>query len=197
MYNIIFNATTQLPPNQISISGWQLFIGVAVSFSSALLIYIVRQFWERKKLYRALLTEVEEMKGIEACANQMERIESPPSRQLSANDVPTENSIPTTVYESTTSKIGLLGGIRRNELKGAVQFYSMVLRYKSIIRQINRQEPHSSNDNEGDSSQPIQSPVSDTDQEDLYNKIGKLNTVRNRIIDSESFDVEYPEELLS
>lgn len=182
MYISIQNATSSLSEGSPTISALSILLGVFVSFSSAILIYIVRQYWERKKLYRALLTEVEEMDGLELCANQMGRIDPPPNRKLKPSDVPTEDSIPTTVYENTASKIGLLAGIRRNELKGTVQFYSKILRYKSIIQKINHQESSDSS-------------VSNNDQEDLYNKIGHLNTVRERIIDSESFDVDYPDEL--
>lgn len=166
-------------------SPFALFVGVAVSFLSAILVYTARQYWEKRKLHKALLTEVEAMEGIKICADQMERIGSPPSRQLTPDDVPTGDSIPTTIYESTSSKIGLLGGIRtRKELQGAVKFYSKILRYKSIINQI---------ENQGQDSD--ESSVSDTDQEDLYEKIGKIDTVRKRIIRSKSFDVEYPEEI--
>ena len=134
----------------------------------------------------ALLTEVEEMEGLQSCADQMGRVDAPPTRQLSADDVPAENSIPTTIYNTTASQIGLLGGIgNRNQLKGVVKFYSKVMRYKSIIRKIGDSE----HDEDGIS------PVSDSDQEDLYNKIGALSRVRNKIIQSESFNVEYPEEL--
>lgn len=177
-----------------------LFIGVVVSFLSAILVYLARQVWEKRKLKRALLTEIEEMEGIERCANQMNRVESPPGRQLSADDVPAENSIPTTVYQSTASKVGLLGGVRdRGELEGAVKFYSKVLRYKSIISRIGRQGHEmvgeSAEAAEADGGTYTRIPISDSDQEDLYNHIGKLKTVRERIIESKTFDVEYPEEI--
>jgi hypothetical protein len=189
-------ATIIQQESQSSDPMWSIFAGVAVSFLSAVLVYSARQIWEKKKLHRALLTEVEEMEGIEICANQMERIDSPPTRQLSADDVPAEDAISTTVYQNTASRIGLLGGRwRGDELKGVVRFYSKALRYKSIIRSVNElgritPEEESEKDNGEETI-----PVSDNDQEDLYNKIGKLSDVRDEIIRSESFAVEYPEEL--
>lgn len=189
-------STTILQQAQSSSPMLSLFVGVAVSFLSAILVYSARQIWEKKKLHRALLTEVKEMDGIEICADQMERISPPPARQLSADDVPAENSIPTTVYSSTASRIGLLGGrFGGNELKGVVKFYSKVLRYKSIIREIGSQGRIVEANNAGGDNGGNTMPISDSDQEDLYNKIGKLSSVRNKIIRSESFDVAYPEEL--
>ena len=173
-----------------------LFVGVGVSFLSAILVYTARQIWEKKKLHRALLTEVGEMDGIKICADHMNRISAPPNRQLSADDVPAENSIPTTVYSNTAARIGLLGGIfGGDELEGAVKFYSKVLRYKSIIREIGSQERVVTASSGGNGTGANSMPVSDSDQEDLYNKIGKLSDVRDEIIRKQSFDVEYPEEL--
>lgn len=137
-----------------------------MSFLSAILVYAARQVGEKKKLHRALLTEVGEMDGIKICANQMDRISSPPARQLSADDVPAEDSIPTTVYSHTAARIGLLGGIfGGNELEGAVKFYSKVLRYKSIIREIGRQERVVTASNGGSGAGANSMPVSDSDQE--------------------------------
>lgn len=181
---------------QVVSSMFSLFVGVAVSFLSAILVYSARQVWEKQKLHSALLTEVSEMDGIETCADQMDRVSPPPARQLTADDVPAEDSIPTTVYSSTASRIGLLGGIfGGNELEGAVKFYSKVLRYKSIVREIGSQGRVVIASNDGDGNGENSMPVSDSDQEDLYNKIGKLSDVRDEITSSGSFDVEYPEEL--
>lgn len=163
--------------------------GILVSFLSALLVYFSRQWWEKKKLQRALWTEVEEMHGIETAANQMERIGSPPSRQLTPDDVPDEQSIPTTVYKTNASRLGLLSGFRgSSELKGAVRFYSKVMRHRSIIQRISRQ-------NLGDDSEQSEMSVSDSDQEYLYNNIGDLNDVRKQIYEQQTFDVEYPDSL--
>ncbi|GAA5473600.1 hypothetical protein [Haloarcula hispanica] len=173
-------------------------IGVGISLLSAILVYILRQLWEKKKLHRALLTEVEQMDGIATCKDQMERIGEPPNYQLSSDDVPAPDSIPTTVYESTASNIGLIGGIRApNELKGVVKFYSKVLKYKSIIKEIGDRGNKIRFNGEDEAEEVEQIPISDDDQEDLYNSITHLNTVRNRIIEARSFDVAYPEELES
>lgn len=150
-------------------------VGVLVSFVSAILVYSARQVWEKRKLRRALLTEIKQMEGIGDCADQMNRIDEPPGRQLQPNDVPAANSIPTVVYEMSANRIGLLGGVLntirgRPELENAVEFYSRVLRYKAIVNSI-------SNDEE----------VSNTDQEDLYDEIQGLSEWRQRIIDNSAF----------
>lgn len=180
-------------PLQASSPSLSLFVGVAVSFLSAVLIYIVRQSWERRKLHKALLTEVEAMEGIDICAEQMQRIDPPPARQLTADDVPAAGSIPTSVYEGSSSRLGLLGSpIRRAELAGVVKFYSKVLRYKSIIQKIGDSRAEEADNNGGNLRI---NPVSDSDQEDLYNQLPKLQTIRSRILESRSFDVEYPDEI--
>jgi hypothetical protein len=146
-------------------------VGVVVSFLSALLVYSARQVWEKHKLKRALLTEVEQMEGLQECADQMNRINEPPGRPIRPEDVPAGNSIPTVVYEQSAVKIGLLGSFLGNsELENAVQFYSQVLRYKAIINSIS-----------GGGS------VSDTDQEDLYDSIGGVAERRKRVMECSSF----------
>lgn len=177
--------------------------GVAVSFLSAILVYTARQSWERKKLKRALLTEVEEMEGIKSCADQMKRISSPPGRQLTPDDVPTSDSIPTTIYQTSASKIGLLGGFRHSsELQGVVRFYSKATRYKSIIRDIgNSSSPLPDGgdtaraEEESAARAEFDSMVSDDDQEQLYNNIRPLEEVRQDIIEKGTFDVDYPKDL--
>jgi hypothetical protein len=178
---------------QLSSTTLSLFVGVGVSFLSAVLVYTVRQIWERRKLHKALITEVEAMEGIKKCAEQMNRIDPPPNRQLSPDDVPAAGSIPTTVYRQSSSKIGLLGGpIRRKELKGVVKFYSKVNRYKSIIEKVGEGR---GGQNEVRNSTERISPVSDSDQEDLYEQIPELSEVRDDIIDSGSFQAEYPDDI--
>ena len=150
-------------------------IGVIVSFLSAILVYFARQLWEKHKLKRALLTEIDQMDGIKDCADQMDRVRQPPGRQLRSDDVPAAHSIPTVVYESSAINIGLLGGLintlrGRTDLENAVRFYSKVLRYKAIINSISNDED-----------------VSNTDQEDLYDAIGGLEQWRQRIIESSKF----------
>lgn len=185
-----------------SISILSVLGGVAVSFLSAILVYTARQYWERKKLERALLTEVEEMEGIKSCADQMKRISPPPGRQLTPDDVPTSDSIPTTIYQTSASKIGLIGGVRHSpELQGVVRFYSKVTRYKSIIRDIGNSSPlpdaGDTTETEGKSSakSEFDSRVSDDDQEQLYNNIRHLEEVRQNIIEKDTFDVDYPKDL--
>lgn len=146
-------------------------VGVIVSFASAMVVYAARQSWERRKLRRALLTEAQQMEGLEECANQMERISSPPGRQIQPDDVPAGGTIPTVIYESNAVKIGLLKGtLGKDELEPVVRFYSKVLRYKSIINDIR---------NEGQ--------TSDADQEDLYDSVGEVAKQRNQIIEQSEF----------
>lgn len=166
---IVINATTATA--QSSGLPDSTLIGVMVSFVSAGLVYIFRQWWEKRKLKRALLTEVEQMDGLKECSKQMSRVGEPPERPIVSDDVPAPDSIPTSVYEQSTIKIGLLGGLLgQQELKGAVRFYSQALRYKGIIRKISDGKD-----------------VSDTDQEDLYDEISGLEDTRQQIIKDETF----------
>ncbi len=111
------------------------------------------------------------MNGIKKCADQMDGISTDPSsRPLQPDDVPAPNSIPTVVYENNTGQIGLLGSFfNTKELEEVVEFYSKVMRYKSIIEDVRNEE------------------VSDADQEDLYDDIEDISLRRNQIIDSNSF----------
>ena len=146
-------------------------VGVVVSFASAMIVYAARQSWERKKLRRALLTEVKQMDGLKECADQMERIDPPPGRQLQPDDVPAGGTIPTVIYESNAGKVGLLRGtLGKNELEPVVSFYSQVLRYKSIINDIREN-----------------GKTSHADQEDLYDSISEIAEKRQQIIESFEF----------
>jgi len=146
-------------------------IGIAASVLAALIVYTARQVWERRKLRKALLTEVESMKGIKDCADRMEEISmDPSSRPLQAADVPSPDSIPIVMYKSNSGQIGLLGSFRgTEELEEVVKFYSNVIRYRSIIRDVKNRE------------------ASDSDQEDLYDEIGDVSKKRNQITNSNSF----------
>ncbi len=149
-------------------------VGVLVSFLSASLVYVFRQYWEKRKLKRALVTEVSQMEGLKECADQMDRIDEPPERPLQPDDVPAVGSIPTSVYEGSTVKIGLLGGlVGQGELNGVVNFYSRVQRHKGIVEKVSSDED-----------------VADTDQEDLYDDIRGLNEKRNRIVKHDTFDLD-------
>jgi len=145
--------------------------GVVVSFASAMVVYAARQSWERRKLRRALLTEVEQMEGLGDCSDQMDRIDPPPGRQIKPDDVPASGTIPTVVYESNAGNIGLLRGyFAKDELEPVVRFYSKVLRYKSIINEIR---------SEGE--------TSDAGQEDLYESIGDIAEQQKEIIEQSEF----------
>lgn len=170
------NATTTAVTTAASSSGGgslasSPLAGVIVSFVSALGVYAARQSWERKKLRRALLTEISQMNGLNECANQMNRISGPPGRSIKPDDVPAPGSIPTTIYESNAGNIGLLSGLREpRQMEEVVSFYSKCLRYKSIIADIR---------SDGD--------TSDTDQEDLYDHIEEVREHQKKIIERGGF----------
>jgi len=149
--------------------------GVVVSFLSAILVYSVRQYWEKTKLESALLEEVDKMRGIEDWATQTDSIKEPPTRQIQPDDVPPVESIPTTVYESSAAKLGLLQGpIDRfqdnDKISPVVSFYSRALRAKGIIRDISSG-----------------ADVSNTAQEDLYDIAEPLQKYQEEISDKKEF----------
>jgi hypothetical protein len=130
--------------------------------SGGLVAYAVRQFWSGYKLKKALKTEIESMKGLESCKNSMKSRQSSPSdKPLSPSDVPPEGSIPTTIYEENVGRLGLL---RRGDLQKIVDFYSDVLRYKSIIIAVRKGED-----------------IPEPDQDDLYDSIASLESRRQSL----------------
>ncbi len=112
------------------------------------------------------------MDGLKQCANQMNRVSEPASRDLKPEDMPATGTIPTVIYENNAGNVGLLKTWRNPaELSDVVSFYSEVLRYKSIIQRIGEGEE-----------------VSNTNQEDLYDHIETISEVRYRIVENEEFE---------
>jgi hypothetical protein len=178
--------TTETAANAVQQSGSSAIpdstlVGVAASVLAAVIVYSVRQYWEKKKIRRALLSEVSQMHGLQECADQMDRVEEPPGRQIRPDDVPAADSIPTTIYQNSSGKIGLLNSFQGDELEPAVKFYSQAMRYKDIINNINSSES-----------------VSDTDQEDLYDNISKISDWQSTISNDGKFEMtESAEELFT
>lgn len=143
-----------------NVPAWLSIAGTLLS--GGIVAYAVRQVWSGHKLKKALKTEIESMKGLENCKNSMNSRRSPPSdKPLSPSDVPPEGSIPTTIYEANVGQLGLL---RRGDLQKIVEFYSDVLRYKSIITAVRSGEE-----------------IPEPDQNDLYDSIGSLESRRHSL----------------
>lgn len=143
-----------------NVPAWLSIAGTLLS--GGIVAYAVRQVWSGHKLKKALKTEIESMKGLENCKNSMNSRRSPPSdNPLSPSDVPPEGSIPTTIYEANVGQLGLL---RRGDLQKIVEFYSDVLRYKSIITAVRSGED-----------------IPEPDQNDLYDSIDSLESRRHSL----------------
>ncbi|WP_283403827.1 hypothetical protein [Halorubrum sp. DM2] len=146
-----------------------LVIGIATTFTSAILTYNYRQNKEKEKLVGALTAEIGQMRGIEQCANSMEKRNSKPSEGgLDPDSLPPGKSIPTVVYESNAGRIGLLDQETQDKY---VEFYSKVIQYKSIM-----------------SAARSDGGVPDADLDDLYNSIEELSETRKSLIDEEHGD---------
>jgi hypothetical protein len=147
-----------------SVPAW---ISIAATLlGGGILAYGVRQAWSGYKLKKALKAEVRSMKGLKNCKNSMDSRKSPPSdKPLSPSDVPPAGSIPTTIYESNVSQMGLL---RRKNLTDIVEFYSDVLRYKAIITAVRSGED-----------------IPEPDQKELYDSIGSLEHRRQSLFEED------------
>lgn len=134
----------------------------ATVLGGGILAYAVRQVWSGHKLKKALKTEIQSMKGLKNCKNSMNsRKSSPSNKPISPSDVPPAGSIPTNIYESNVGRLGLL---RRQDLIDVVEFYSDVLRYKSIITAVRSGED-----------------IPEPDQKDLYDSISSLEHRRQTL----------------
>jgi hypothetical protein len=109
-------------------------IGVVGSF----LLYLKRRYDSRKKLKRALATELRGMEQIPEIANNLQSLSNaPPESRLSASSVPPAETFPTTVYEENASDLGLLS---EEDLNEVVEFYSELLQHKGTIEGV-RNDP--------------------------------------------------------
>lgn len=149
-----------MPDMSVDIPSW---VPIAVTLlSGGLVVYIVRQIWERRKLQDALKTEIRSMKGLETCSTAMQsRTRSPSNEPLKPSDVPPSGTIPTIIYESNISRLGLL---KSDELTDLVEFYSQVLHHKAIIDAIRQDED-----------------VPEPDQEELYDAVTALEQQRQQL----------------
>ncbi|WP_331234853.1 hypothetical protein [Natronorarus salvus] len=148
-------------------------VGIIVTFLSAILLYFVKQEWEKRKMRKALLIEVKNMKGLAQCADSMDRINKPPGYTIKPKDVPAPGTIPTIVYEANAGELGVFQWFSNQELSTIMQFYSDVMVYKSIIHEIKSN-----------------GTVSDSDQGDLYNHIRGVSDQRDQIMESSQFKLE-------
>ncbi|UTF52787.1 hypothetical protein [Natronosalvus rutilus] len=144
------------------IPNW-LRIAVTV-LSGGLATYLVRQQVERKKLLRALKSEIRGMSGIETCKDTMNARGKPSASTedyLKPKEMPPTESIPTLVFESNVDNIGLL---KPNDIQKIVGFYTKVLNYKGIISSVRS----------GDS-------IPEVDQNELWDEIEDLADDRNSL----------------
>ena len=131
-------------------------------FSGGVGAYLIRQIVEGHKLKKSLKVEISGMHGLETCKNAMEsRDRKPSNEELGPKEVPSAGSIPTQIYESNVSRLGLIGS---DDLENIVEFYSSVLYYKSIMEDIREGKD-----------------VPGPDQDDLYESIGDLEEQRQNL----------------
>lgn len=114
-----------------------LLLASVVGVGGSYVLYVKRKADNREKLKRALAFEIREME-LEETADTLDGISNPPPQtRLTASQIPPADAFPTTVYESNTGDLGLLDETEINEV---VDFYTTMIRYKSIIRAI-REDP--------------------------------------------------------
>ena len=109
-------------------------IGVAGSY----FLYIKRRRDSRRKLKRALVTELNGMENLQDTADTLNSLsERPPSARISSSKVPPAESFSTTVYVENSTNLGLLSD---DNLEGVVAFYTELNKHKQIIQGI-REDP--------------------------------------------------------
>lgn len=134
-------------------------LGIFATLLSGVIVYLFRQHWERKKLKKALKTELEHMSGLEECADSLDRASLP----LNEDEIPPGDSISTAVYDGNAARLGLL---KSDELTDVVEFYSELVRYKGIMNSLR----------DGD--------VPEADESDLHDSIGEVEEKRKDLIDN-------------
>lgn len=138
----------------------------ATVLTGGLITYLVRQLIERRKLKKALKSEIRQMHGINTCKTTMESRKKPSTSSgdyLLAKEVPPPESIPTLVFEKNIGNIGLL---KSDEIQNIVEFYTKVLSYKGIISSIRAGED-----------------VPEADQNELWEEIETLARDRETLFD--------------
>lgn len=160
------------PSNGGFLSNIPSWVKIAISLiSGGLGAYIVRQFIERWKLKKSLKSEIKEMSGLERCKQAMQnRNRKPSNENLKPEEIPPEGSIPTNIFEANVQRLGLL---KSKDLENVVGFYSRVLYYKSIIKEI-----RSGKD------------VPDPDQNDFYESIATVEERRQKLFGKEWMNPE-------
>lgn len=133
-------------------------LGIFATLLSGVLVYAIRQHYERRKLEKALRTELEHMTGLEECADSLER-SSPPTNP---DEVPPGKSISTSVYDANAARLGLLDS---EDLTEVVEFYSKLARYKGIMDSVRSGE------------------VLEADENDLCDSISEVESKRQTLID--------------
>ncbi|WP_155118224.1 hypothetical protein [Halorubrum sp. T3] len=166
MFEIVSEVTigpTIQPVTDQPTSGFPEWLKIAATVvGSGFGAYILRQWFERVKLRRALKSEIRRMEGLEVCANSMSDRKKPSaSVDIAPKEVPQEGSIPTRVYENNLQRLGLLSPESINKI---VEFYSDVLRYKSTISRIRKGED-----------------VPEPDQNALYEDINDVEETRQNL----------------
>ena len=132
-------------------------LGIFATLLSGVVVYAVRQHYERRKLEKALRTELEHMTGLEECADSLERSSSP----LNPDEVPPGQSISTSVYDANAARLGLLNS---EDLTEVVEFYSKLARYKAVMDSVRSGE------------------VLEADEDDLCDSIGEVESKRQTLI---------------
>lgn len=136
----------------------------AVLLSGGVVTYLIRLWVGRVKLKRALKTEIRGMTGIKECSKTMSGREKPSSSTgagIQAKDMPSNESIPTQIYDENIQDLGLLGS---GDLECIVEFYTKVKRHKSTISAIRAGEE-----------------VPEPDMNDLWEDIEELETQRQEL----------------
>lgn len=142
-----------------------LFAPALIAVLGSFALYLLRQHRLKSRMKIALKTELEQMGDLSSLPEDFEDIQTPPPNDdIPPEKVPTPESLPTTVYESSNSQLSLLEPWIYSKV---VEFYTLILRHKPTLRKIH------------DGDNPIMA-----NQEDLYHDAEKLRDKRQELLDN-------------
>jgi hypothetical protein len=150
--------------------GLGTWLGFLVTITASFGVYLYRRKNRKKKLRRALISELKEQ-DLDQVINAVNSSQSavPPddngeSPELDPSELPPAGTLPTQIY---TSNVGNLGILSQSEIDDIVSYYSGLLTQKAIIESIRT-------DNEAMAA----------DQKELQDKITDLEDERSSLLDT-------------
>jgi len=142
-----------------------LFIPASIAVIASFGLYFLRQWRRRRRVEAAIKIELNQMDDLTSLPENLDSLHpAPPDGEISAELVPTPESLPTHVYDSNIPQLSLL---HRWVHRDVVDFYTILKRHKPTLRQIHQEN----------------ASAAMADQEDLYRDAEDLKEKRKSLLD--------------